>query len=106
MERRYFLGLDLGQRQDHSAIAVVRGAEEPDGAFDYVKWVQPVRTVWEAEELRRLPLGDAVHDGGGAGGAAGAAAGDGGPVHGGGGRDGGGDAGDGDAAAGGDAGAG
>jgi len=51
------LGLDLGQRQDHSAIAVVRGAEEPDGAFDYVKWVQPVRTVWEADPLRRLPLG-------------------------------------------------
>ena len=51
------VGLDLGQRQDHSAIAVVCGAEEPEGGFDYQRWVQPMRTVWRAEELRRLPLG-------------------------------------------------
>src|SRR3954465_2783212 len=73
MERGVFIGLDLGQRQDHSAIAVVRGAEEPEGGFDYVKWVQPMRTVWRGGgggggrrggrgargggELRRLPLG-------------------------------------------------
>ena len=46
MERRVFVGLDLGQRQDHSAIGVVCGAEEPEGGFDYQRWVQPMRTVW------------------------------------------------------------
>ena len=57
MERRVFVGLDLGQRQDRSAIAVVCRAEEPEGGFDYQRWVQPRRTVWRAQELRRLPLG-------------------------------------------------
>ena len=42
--RVFWLGLGPGAAAGPLGDAVVRGAEEPEGGFDYVRWVQPVRT--------------------------------------------------------------
>lgn len=41
---RLFLGLDLGQRADHSALVLIERAEIPTGAFDPAHW-RPVTNL-------------------------------------------------------------
>ncbi len=53
----YFLGLDLGQRMDRSAVALVRPVEVMEGGFDWVHWMQPRVSRWDVEHLQRLRLG-------------------------------------------------
>jgi hypothetical protein len=54
---QYFLGLDLGQRMDRSAVALVRRVEVVEGGFDWVHWMQPRVSRWDVEHLQRLRLG-------------------------------------------------
>ena len=69
---RYFVGLDLGQKQDHTAIAVVEREEIVGTRRDPVTWALDKRTVYAVRYLERMPLGIVVPGGGGEGGAAGA----------------------------------
>src|SRR5947209_8130080 len=57
MARDCFLGLDLGQRVDHTALALVTPVVEADGPIDYVRWVQPTVERLRVVRLERLPLG-------------------------------------------------
>jgi hypothetical protein len=57
MNMDYFLGLDLGQRVDHTAMALVTPVMEADGGFDYVRWMQPRVERLRVVYLERLPLG-------------------------------------------------
>jgi hypothetical protein len=45
----YYLGLDLGQRVDHTAMTLVTPVVEADGPADYFGFLQPT--------VERLPLG-------------------------------------------------
>lgn len=54
---RFFLGLDLGQRADHSALAVLERAEIPTGEFDRAHWRPFSRLTLSLRLLRRWPLG-------------------------------------------------
>ena len=51
----YFLGLDLGQQQDYTAMALTAPVEEPEGTFDYFRMeprkVRRVR-VLHLEQMR------------------------------------------------------
>jgi hypothetical protein len=53
----YFIGVDLGQRRDHSAIAVLALHRESSGTRDPVTWNWHVRTILTLGHLERLPLG-------------------------------------------------
>ncbi|HYP08217.1 MAG TPA: hypothetical protein VER03_18430 [Bryobacteraceae bacterium] len=57
MQPEYFAGVDLGQRRDRTAIAVIekstRVAERPDP----ITWERPKTTVFQVRHLERLPLG-------------------------------------------------
>jgi hypothetical protein len=46
-----FIGLDLGQKRDHSAIAVVEREEQR------LAWMPPVRLGMRVRYLQRIPLG-------------------------------------------------
>src|SRR5512142_290138 len=59
IETVYFVGVDLGMRQDHSAIALVRPVDEPEGPYDYVHWRQPIVRRLRVQILERLRLGTA-----------------------------------------------
>jgi hypothetical protein len=61
-EREYFLGLDLGQVQDHSAIAVVERAEVCLGVRDLVSYEFLRETNYLLRYLERLPLGTTYPD--------------------------------------------
>jgi hypothetical protein len=50
---RLFLGLDLGQRADHSALALLERAEIPTGEFDHVHW-RPLTSLTLTLRLIRL----------------------------------------------------
>ena len=52
----YFLGLDLGQRQDHSAIALIERAVLATGEFDRVTYQRLTTTERRLREVRRIPL--------------------------------------------------
>jgi hypothetical protein len=52
-----FLGLDLGQRVDHTALAMVTPVVEADGPVDYVRFAQPTVERLRVRHLERLPLG-------------------------------------------------
>ena len=52
----YFVGLDLGQKQDPTAIAVVEWAEY-NGAWDAVAYSHRVETSLSLRHLERIPLG-------------------------------------------------
>jgi hypothetical protein len=65
MESRYFVGLDLGQRQDFTAVAVVQRTVGYAREFDHAKWMEncyPARTTYSAPYLERMPLGMAYPD--------------------------------------------
>ncbi len=50
------MGLDLGQKQDHTAIAVLEKSELQAG-FDYAKWGPVTETRYNLRHLERLALG-------------------------------------------------
>ena len=52
-----YVGLDIGQRQDHSAIAVVERLEVLTGEFDRVHYVPVRRIEFWARHLERIRLG-------------------------------------------------
>jgi hypothetical protein len=52
-----FLGLDLGQRVDHTALALVAPVVEADGPADYARFLQPTVERLRVRHLERLPLG-------------------------------------------------
>ncbi len=56
MRERHFLGLDLGQKQDYTAIAVLEKSEVQTG-FDYAKWGPVMETRYNLRHLERVALG-------------------------------------------------
>src|SRR5438270_13892549 len=52
-----FLGLDLGQRVDHTAMALVTPVVEADGPVDYARFLQPTVERLRVVRLERLALG-------------------------------------------------
>ncbi len=52
-----FLGLDLGQRQDHTALAVLHRYSEPQPGRDPITWQPRQRTRLLLTHLDRVPLG-------------------------------------------------
>jgi hypothetical protein len=58
----FFLGIDLGKRRDHTAVAVVERRQRIDRGFDHVYWrhtASPQPEEWIVRRLERLPLGTA-----------------------------------------------
>jgi hypothetical protein len=55
----FSIGVDLGQRRDHSAVAVVERVSRVTERFDYVKWAACERESeeWVVRHLERIPLG-------------------------------------------------
>lgn len=58
---RYFVGLDLGQSRDYTAIAAVERAEET-GAWDPLLYAHRRKTVLRVRHLERVPLGTSYPD--------------------------------------------
>jgi hypothetical protein len=57
---RFYLGLDLGQRRDFTAVAVVERVEPVLVRFDYVAWLRrpvPVEAKFAVRHVERFPLG-------------------------------------------------
>lgn len=52
----YFVGLDLGQSRDHSALAIVERAELFLDEVDFVTYERKRRTRYRIRHLERLPL--------------------------------------------------
>ena len=57
MKTDCYLGLDLGQRVDYTAMALVTPVVEADGPVDYLRWLQPTVERLRVVRLERLPLG-------------------------------------------------
>jgi hypothetical protein len=55
----FTIGVDLGQRRDHSAIAVAERVATGARGFDYVNWTarEPEGEEWVVRHLDRIPLG-------------------------------------------------
>ncbi|MGA7234288.1 MAG: hypothetical protein WBY44_01320 [Bryobacteraceae bacterium] len=56
----FSIGVDLGQRRDFSAIAVVERLSAAAGPFDHIRWAEPQpapRDEWVVRHLERMPLG-------------------------------------------------
>ena len=53
---RYYVGVDLGQRRDPTAIAVVEREEVAGSRRDPVTWALEKRTVYAVRYLERMPL--------------------------------------------------
>lgn len=58
----HFVGLDLGQSRDHSALAVVERAELFLDEVDFVTYERKRRTRYRVRHLERLPLGTPYPD--------------------------------------------
>src|SRR5436305_6141959 len=56
MKTDYFLGLDLGQRMDRSAVALVRPTEIADGV-DWARFATRFARRWDVEYVSRLRAG-------------------------------------------------
>ena len=54
---RFFVGLDLEQSQDHSALAVVERDEVFWGEMDYATYEQPRVQRYRMQYVERLALG-------------------------------------------------
>jgi hypothetical protein len=54
---RFFSALDLGQRADHSAFALLHRLEIPTGEFDYAHRRPVTRLALSLRHLHRWPLG-------------------------------------------------
>lgn len=59
---RYFLGLDLGQARDYSALAIAERRVERTGVKDPVTWLERTATRVIVSHLERFPLRLAYHD--------------------------------------------
>ena len=53
---RYYVGVDLGQKRDHTAVAVVERQEVVGTRRDPVTWALEKRTVYAVRYLERMPL--------------------------------------------------
>ncbi|MCL4795996.1 MAG: hypothetical protein KJZ84_15655 [Bryobacteraceae bacterium] len=53
----FYFGLDLGQRQDHSALCALELRTALTGEFDYVHWRRLTHTSLRLHLALRLPLG-------------------------------------------------
>src|SRR5947209_6803341 len=53
----YFVGLDLGQKQDYTAIAVLERAVTPTGEIDSVTYERKRATHYGLRHLERVKLG-------------------------------------------------
>ena len=53
---RVYLGLDLGQRHDHSALAVLYLHQHYTGRIDYATRAREVRHVLQLKTIRQIPL--------------------------------------------------
>jgi hypothetical protein len=60
----FAIGVDLGQRRDYSAVAVVECVPGAAGAFDYVHWRRKENAAdeWVVRHLERMPLGTPYTD--------------------------------------------
>lgn len=58
----YFVGLDLGQSRDHSALAIVERAELFLDEVDFVTYERKRRTRYRVRHLERLALGTPYPD--------------------------------------------
>jgi hypothetical protein len=56
MSERYFVGVDLGQMVDHTALAVLERAELK-GDWDAAHWAWRKKAVLRLRHLERVPLG-------------------------------------------------
>ena len=54
---RFFVGLDLGQSRDHSALAVVERDEILVGEMDYATYERPRARRYRMRYVERLALG-------------------------------------------------
>jgi len=55
MERPYFVGLDLGQSQDFTALAIAERVEL-EGAWDAARWAHRKMAALDLRYLERIPL--------------------------------------------------
>jgi hypothetical protein len=57
--KRFCIGIDLGQRRDFSAIAIVERAPDTAPVFDPIAWStpEPGYDHWVVRHLERIPLG-------------------------------------------------
>ena len=53
----YIVGLDLGQRRDYTALAVVERLDEATGAFDWARYEARRDRLYNLRHLERPPLG-------------------------------------------------
>ena len=57
MKEKYFIGVDLGQVRDHSAIAITEASESLGTERDRATWQLPIYSHLTLRHLERLPLG-------------------------------------------------
>src|SRR5437899_56723 len=62
MNNNYYVGLDLGQKGDHTAIAVVEDWEQEVGGVDRVTYEVKKRRRLDVRHLERVPLGTPYPD--------------------------------------------
>ena len=56
----FYIGIDLGQRIDYTAIAVVERRQHVLHGFDHLHWLQTTQKLpdeWAVRRLERVPLG-------------------------------------------------
>jgi hypothetical protein len=56
----FYIGIDLGQRIDYTAIAVVERRQPVIHGFDHLHWLRTVEKLpdeWAVRRLERIPLG-------------------------------------------------
>jgi hypothetical protein len=58
----YAIGVDLGQRQDHSAIAVVEHRRVLTGEWNRVTWERETKVTRSVRHLERVPLGTSYEE--------------------------------------------
>jgi hypothetical protein len=61
-ESRFFVGVDLGQTQDHTAIAMVERIERQLPEIDPATWERLAETAFVVRGVRRVPLGTRYPD--------------------------------------------
>lgn len=57
MPNQYFIGVDLGQRRDRTAIAIIERSEAVADRPDPVTWARERITLQQVRHLERLPQG-------------------------------------------------
>jgi hypothetical protein len=57
MPNQYFIGVDLGQRRDRTAIAILERSESVADRPDPVTWARPRITLQQLRHIERMPQG-------------------------------------------------